>query len=399
MSTNLEMMDLYDAIIADCKNLLENNVDEKMKEKFEKIETEISNYIELYTEILKLSKKTNISFYGIKYLDNMSNYVYALKQGIKPESSLEYEIYSAYGFMWSFEYLYNLAKIEDICEFKLNKYKHFSFIFKDPVYSLKIKNNYEKNAKEIIGDKINEGNINKFLNIVIEKKLNQIKQKKKSKKNAKNKKQTHLLNENLTSTTMQKIDLMEKGPQKFEKENIISNSSQSQFSAINEQKEEEKNDNLNNFDDQDELPNNPQITEINANSQEEKETKTNFELSQMIDDSQNSRINIQTQITEEAKDNLGTPENDNDIFQENENRDNIQQVDEVKTINEANQEIEENDEENIAKEDIINTSNKDNDDSDQSYAKDENVNIINNNSSKNISHEELNNSTFYDFNC
>ena len=182
---------------------------------------------------------------------------------------------------------------------------------------------------------------------------------------------------------------MEKGPQKFEKENIIFNSSQSQFSAINEQKEEEKNDNLNNFDEEDELPNNPQITEINANSQEEKETKTNFELSQMIDDSQNSRINIQTQITEEAKDNLGTPENDNDIFQENENQDNIQQVDEVKTINEANQEIEKNDEENIAKEDIINTSNKDNDDSDQSYAKDENVNIINNNSSKNISHEEL----------
>ena len=196
MSTNLEMMDLYNAIIADCKNLLENNVDEKMKEKLEKIEPEISNYIDLYTEILKLSKKTNISFYGIKYLDNMSNYVYALKQGIKSESSIEYEIYSAYGFMWSFEYLYNLAKLEDICEFKLNKYKHFSSIFKDPVYSLKIKNNYEKNAKEIIGDKINEGNINKFLNIVIEKKLNKIKQKKKSKKNAKNKKQTHLLNEN-----------------------------------------------------------------------------------------------------------------------------------------------------------------------------------------------------------
>ena len=188
---------------------------------------------------------------------------------------------------------------------------------------------------------------------------------------------------------MQKIDLMEKGPKKFEKDNTTPNSSQSQFSSIYEQKEEEKNDNLNNFDGQDELPNNPQITEINANSQEEKETKTNFELSQMIDDSQNSRINIQTQITEEAKDNLGTPENDNDIFQENENQDNIQQVDEVKTINEANQEIEENDEENIAKEDIINTSNKDNDDSDQSYAKDENVNIINNNSSKNISHEEL----------
>ena len=186
---------------------------------------------------------------------------------------------------------------------------------------------------------------------------------------------------------MQKIDLMEKGPQKFEKENIISNSSQSQFSAINEQKEEQKNDNLNNFDDQDELPNNPQITEINVNSQEEKETKANFELSQMIDDSQNSRINIQTQITEEAKDNLGTPENDNDIFQENENQDNIQQIDE--TINEANQEIEKNDEENIVKEDIINTSNKDNDDSDQSYAKDENVNIINNNISKNISHEDL----------
>ena len=389
MSTNLEMMDLYDAIIADCKNLLENNVDEKMNEKLEKIEPGISNYIDLYTEILKLSKKTNISLYGIKYLDNMSNYIYALKQGIKSESSLEHEIYSAYGFMWSFEYLYNLAKLEDICEFKLNKYKHFSSIFKDPVYSLKIKNNYEKNAKEIIGDKINEGNINKFLNIVIEKKLNKIKQKKKSKKNAKNKKQTHLLNENLTSTIMQKIDLMEKGPKKFEKDNTTPNSSQSQFSSIYEQKEEEKNDNLNNFDGQDELPNNPQITEINANSQEEKETKTNFELSQMIDDSQNSRINIQTQITEEAKDNLGTPENDNDIFQENENQDNIQQVDEVKTINEANQEIEENDEENIAKEDIINTSNKDNDDSDQSYAKDENVNIINNNSSKNISHEEL----------
>ena len=360
MSTNLEMMDLYDAIIADCKNLLENNVDEKMKEKLEKIEPEISNYIDLYTEILKLSKKTNISFYGIKYLDNMSNYVYALKQGIKSESSLEHEIYSAYGFMWSFEYLYNLAKLEDICEFKLNKYKHFSSIFKDPVYSLKIKNNYEKNAKEIIGDKINEGNINKFLNIVIEKKLNKIKQKKKSKKKAKNKKQTHLLNENLTSTIMQKIDLMEKSPKKFEKDNTTPNSSQSQFSSINEQKEEEKNDNLNNFDGQDELPNNPQITEINANSQEEKETKTNFELSQMINDSQNSRINIQTQITEEAKDNLGTPENNNDIFQENENQDNIQQVDEVKTINEANQEIEENDEENIAKEDIINTSNKDN---------------------------------------
>lgn len=182
MSTNLEMMDLYNAIIADCKNLLENNVDEKMKEKLEKIEPEISNYIDLYTEILKLSKKTNISFYGIKYLDNMSNYVYALKQGIKPESSLEHEIYSAYGFMWSFEYLNNLAKIEYICEFKLNKYKHFSSIFKDPVNSLKIKNNYEKNAKEIIGDKITEGNINKFLNLVIEKKLNQIKKKKKSKK-------------------------------------------------------------------------------------------------------------------------------------------------------------------------------------------------------------------------
>ena len=118
MSTNLEMMDLYNAIIADCKNLLENNVDEKMNEKLEKIEPGISNYIDLYTEILKLSKKTNISLYGIKYLDNMSNYIYALKQGIKSESSLEHEIYSAYGFMWSFEYLYNLAKLEDIYEFK-----------------------------------------------------------------------------------------------------------------------------------------------------------------------------------------------------------------------------------------------------------------------------------------
>ena len=73
--------------------------------------------------------------------------------------------------------------------------------------------------------------------------MNQIKRKKKkkSKKDAKDKKQTNLSNGNLTSTsTIQKIDLMEKEPQKFENDNKIYISSQSQILAINEQKEEEK---------------------------------------------------------------------------------------------------------------------------------------------------------------
>ena len=374
MSTNLEMMDLYNAIVEDCKKLLENNVDKAMKEKLEKIEPEIANYIKLYTEIFKLSKKTNISFYGIKYLENMSNYVYALKEGIKLENSLEHEIYSAYGFMWSFEYLYDLAKIEDICEFKLDKYKNFSSIIKDPGFSLKIKKNYEKNAKEIIGKKITEDSINKFLNLAIQNKLNQIKRKKKkkSKKDAKDKKQTNLSNGNLTSTsTIQKIDLMEKEPQKFENDNKIYISSQSQILAINEQKEEEKNDDLKNPDVQDEFPDNSQIKEINIHCQEEKETKFNFELGQTIGDSHYNQINIQSQTTEEAKDNLERPENNNDISQENQKQNIIQKDDEIKVI-------EENVEDNNSKEDIINISNKEYDKMDNSLSKDENVNAVNN---------------------
>ena len=386
MSTNLEMMDLYNAIVEDCKKLLENNVDKAMKEKLEKIEPEIANYIKLYTEIFKLSKKTNISFYGIKYLENMSNYVYALKEGIKLENSLEHEIYSAYGFMWSFEYLYDLAKIEDICEFKLDKYKNFSSIIKDHGFSLKIKKNYEKNAKEIIGNKITEDSINKFLNLAIQNKLNQIKRKKKkkSKKDAKDKKQTNLSNGNLTSTsTIQKIDLMEKEPQKFENDNKIYISSQSQILEINEQKEEEKNDDLKNPGVQDEFPDNSQIKEINIHCEEEKETKFNFELGQTIGDSHYNQINIQSQTTEEAKDNLERPENNNDISQENQKQNIIQKDDEIKVI-------EENVEDNNSKEDIINISNKEYDKMDNSLSKDENVNAVNNKIiSKNISYDEL----------
>ena len=109
METPISLRNIYEAIISDCKKIIENNVEKAyVKDIEENIGSDIEKLINLYINIIQSSKvKGNMRAYSLEYLN-------AMAKDIKENKSVEVteeEIYRAYGYLFSFCYINELSYV------------------------------------------------------------------------------------------------------------------------------------------------------------------------------------------------------------------------------------------------------------------------------------------------
>ena len=88
----------------------------------------------------------------------------------------EYDIYRAYGLLWSLRYVLNSAKIEEISKFNFKDYTNFAEFLKNYGNSKKLSKNYQKNFIEALGQlELNENFVYSWIKKLKESKLSSMK--------------------------------------------------------------------------------------------------------------------------------------------------------------------------------------------------------------------------------
>ena len=184
MEQNVPLINMYETIISDCNQLIDNNVEEKdINYIKEKISPDIKKLINFYKSMLQSSNKIgSIRTYSLFYLDKMLKDI----ENNKFDDITENEIYSAYGYLFSFCSINQLCEKDEITHFELKNYPKFAEVIKMKFadYDL-LKEHYENNVKKNLnGDK---KDIKKIFQLLERKKLFQNKteitgQKKREKK-------------------------------------------------------------------------------------------------------------------------------------------------------------------------------------------------------------------------
>ena len=165
MNSNNAMIDLYKAVINDCKELIKQNINDSAKKFFEgKNDSNLKSLSLLFIYLIKNIKDNGpIKTFALDYLNNISNETDFF------EEINENEIINAYVFLFSFFYLIKYNDKEKILLFEYENFKNFYKILcliKVNVKKLKI--DYENSVKKIYN--VNDRKSLKKLFLIISKK-------------------------------------------------------------------------------------------------------------------------------------------------------------------------------------------------------------------------------------
>ena len=293
METKLSLLELYQAITDDCKIAIENNVEQNVVDEMnKKVKHDLKGLISFYRGMLHNSSlKGNIRTFALDYLDIVQTNIDRQNY----EELNEDELYLAYLFLFSFNYINRLSEIDEITKFNYESYKNFSEILKTFGNPEKLKDNYENNAKKVLDGKIDKKNLKNFIQLLEKRKLTQ----------KKTPEATQNTSKRIRKNKAKKIDL----------------SSSIKSKIKNEEEKKDENEIINNKD------SNKNESNIKIESETQKE-------SQVANDELNTENNNEINVTNE--------EVNNNVIKENTKIDDDKKREEIKLNNE-----------NSKKEDII----------------------------------------------
>ena len=185
MKSGTSLKYLYKKVLKDCQGLLETNIDksnDESKNKESKAFEDEFTTCEILISFMEKYKNPKIKSQFIqnsisKYFTEIKNYIFCQNSfGDSFEECSEYDIYNAYGLLWSLRYVLNKAKIEEISKFNFKDYTNFAEFLNVYGNSKKLSKNYHKNFVEALGQlKLNENFVYSWIKKLKEKKLSSFK--------------------------------------------------------------------------------------------------------------------------------------------------------------------------------------------------------------------------------
>ena len=165
MKFSSQIIDLYQAVLIDCKNLLE----EALKKRDESIkDSDTKKIINLHYTALNLC---NVTGYKRTYLSEYLKTIDEFFENKKISEINENEIYAAYGYIICFQDSFKLFKIPNIKIFDCKDYPNFFKIINNFSDFDKLKENYEKNVKSIFDENDDKKGIKNLYQILQKRKL------------------------------------------------------------------------------------------------------------------------------------------------------------------------------------------------------------------------------------
>ena len=139
METKPSLLSLYKAIVDDCKIIIEKNVkQESIDQMNEKVKQDFKEFIQLFRDMLHASlRKGSVQTFAEGYLDTVLSNI----EKQKYEELNEKELYLAYGYLFSFNYLNELWEMDEIAKFNYESFNNFSQIIKSFGDEEKLKEN------------------------------------------------------------------------------------------------------------------------------------------------------------------------------------------------------------------------------------------------------------------
>lgn len=185
MKSETSLKSLYKKILKDCQGFLgtktEKSNEEVKKKESEALDDELIT-CEIIISFMEKYKNPKIKSQFIpnsisKYISEIKNYIYSQNNfGDSFDESTEYDIYRAYGLLWSLRYVLNSAKIEEISNFNFKDYTNFAEFLKLYGNSKKLSKNYRKNFIDALGKlTLNENFVYSWIKKLKDKKLSPIK--------------------------------------------------------------------------------------------------------------------------------------------------------------------------------------------------------------------------------
>ena len=184
MKSGTSLKYLYKKVLKDCQGLLETNIDksnDESKNKESKAFEDEFTTCEILISFMEKYKNPKIKSQFIqnsisKYFTEIKNYIFCQNSfGDSFEECSEYDIYNAYGLLWSLRYVLNKAKIEEISKFNFKDYTNFAEFLNVYGNSKKLSKNYHKNFVEALGQlKLNENFVYSWIKKLKEKKLSNL---------------------------------------------------------------------------------------------------------------------------------------------------------------------------------------------------------------------------------
>lgn len=180
MKSKTTLKSLYKTILNDCQVFLEAKINKSNEENKKKEPETIKNELDICEIIIHFMENYHFSKTKSKFITNsILSYIKEIKDYISCSNDFdsfinltEHDFYRAYGLLWSFRYVFDSAKIEEISNFNYKDYKNFAEILKIYGMSKKLSKNYRENFNKSLGNlKLNENFIYKWLKILNEKKL------------------------------------------------------------------------------------------------------------------------------------------------------------------------------------------------------------------------------------
>ena len=167
MKSNNAMIDLYKAVINDCKELIKQNINDSAKKFFEGInDSNLKSFSLFFIQLLKNIKDNGpIKTFAVDYLNNISYETDFLAE------INENEIINAYVFLFCFYYLIKYKDIDKILTFEYTNFKnYYEILCLINVDIEKLKTDYENSVIKIlkIGDK---KSLKKLFQIITKKQL------------------------------------------------------------------------------------------------------------------------------------------------------------------------------------------------------------------------------------
>ena len=161
METKLTLLSLYQAIVEDCKIIIEKNVrKESVDEMNEKVKQDFKEFIRLFRDMCHASiHKGSVQTFAEGYLNTILENI----EKQKYEELNENELYLAYGYLFSFNYLNELSGIGEIAKFNYESFNNFSKILKSFGDPEKLKENYDNYAKIILEGKTDNKSVKIFI--------------------------------------------------------------------------------------------------------------------------------------------------------------------------------------------------------------------------------------------
>ena len=351
METKPSLLSLYQAIVDDCKIIIEKNVkQESIDQMNEKVKQDFKEFIQLFRDMLHASlRKGSVQSFAEGYLDTVLSNIEKQKYEVLNEK----ELYLAYGYLFSFNYLNELWEMGEIAKFNYESFNNFSKIIKSFGDEEKLKENYENYAGTILEGKIDNKSVKIFLQHLEKGKITK-------------KRQPNVIENHDKRKRKKKNKQIQKEEEK-KVENTIKNNTDN-----NSNQNESKINNMPNLSNQNQIliSNNETIAETNSNNIENMNIPVNKERNQGINitNEEKKTNNISEKIIIDS-DNIKQEtklNNDNDV-----NKDIDKNTNEIKEeINDINISIKQ-DNENINKNKEINKENRE-------MKSEANINIKNN---------------------